>query len=171
MRKPLSHCDRYLKLCIWFALRFEMPSIDRTNGLPENVQCHILSFLPIRRTVSTSILSKRWTNIWRNVSTLIFIDFLYGQKAYFLFNEFVYSLLLSRNYIKSFTFRIGYDYPRFGLFLFQISSNGSMLWYNTEFSTSIFPKWMLILTCLLAFWAVEPLLFLNVTESLWMWRV
>lgn len=131
---------------------------------------HILSFLPIRRIVSTSILSKRWANIWRNVSTLIFIDFLYGQKAYFLFNEFVYSLLLSRNYIKSFTFRIGYDYPRFGLFLFQISSNGSMLWYNTEFSTSIFPKWMLILTCLLAFWVVEPLLFLNVTESLWMWR-
>ncbi|XP_031122496.1 putative F-box/LRR-repeat protein At3g18150 [Ipomoea triloba] len=41
-------------------------SIDYISSLPESVIHHILSFLPFRRIVRTSVLSKTWNRFWSN---------------------------------------------------------------------------------------------------------
>ncbi|EOA16750.1 hypothetical protein CARUB_v10004959mg [Capsella rubella] len=38
--------------------------MDRINGLPDEVLVKILTFLPTKKAVSTSILSKRWEFLW-----------------------------------------------------------------------------------------------------------
>lgn len=49
-------------------------SLDRISKLPDSVLCHILSFLPTKYAVGTSILSTRWQYIWISVATLDFND-------------------------------------------------------------------------------------------------
>ncbi|KAK2414103.1 FBD-associated F-box protein [Trifolium repens] len=71
---------------------------DIINTLPDAVLCHILSFLETKQYVATSIISKRWNNLWRSVPAMdlghtVFTD----QNAYLRFIHFVYSVLLSRD--------------------------------------------------------------------------
>ncbi|KAI3897033.1 hypothetical protein MKX03_015857, partial [Papaver bracteatum] len=45
---------------------------DRISELPESLIHHILSFLPIKFIASTTILSKRWNNLWLSLPILDF---------------------------------------------------------------------------------------------------
>ncbi|CAK8569933.1 unnamed protein product [Lathyrus sativus] len=45
---------------------------DRISCLPDHVIDHILSYLPIREAVRTSVLSKIWRNNWHTLPNLVF---------------------------------------------------------------------------------------------------
>ncbi|CAL1385029.1 unnamed protein product [Linum trigynum] len=47
-------------------------AIDRVSHLPNNILHHILSFLDTESTVQTSILSRRWRCLWKDVPVLNF---------------------------------------------------------------------------------------------------
>jgi hypothetical protein len=87
---------------------------DRISTLPDDVLCHILSFLKTEEAVATSILSNRWKHLWLSVPVLDFSHtLLTDQEANFRFNDFVYSILLSRDStlpIKKFCLQITYNY-------------------------------------------------------------
>jgi hypothetical protein len=44
--------------------------VDLVSNLPEEVRCHILSFLPTKHAALTSVLSKSWLNLWKLVPNL-----------------------------------------------------------------------------------------------------
>ncbi|CAJ2663832.1 unnamed protein product [Trifolium pratense] len=48
---------------------------DRISNLPDGLRSHVLSFLPTKTTVQTSILSKKWHHIWKHQSVLYFTEF------------------------------------------------------------------------------------------------
>ncbi|KAL8513983.1 hypothetical protein ACS0TY_013192 [Phlomoides rotata] len=54
----------------------EEPSVhrDRLSGLPLSLIHHILSFLRMRDVVSTTLLSKRWVDLWTTVPCLNFCE-------------------------------------------------------------------------------------------------
>ncbi|ESW10493.1 hypothetical protein PHAVU_009G214300 [Phaseolus vulgaris] len=54
---------------------------DRLSDLPDGVLLYIMEFLPTRQVVQNSVLSKRWKNLWKSLSTLSFKPF-YGIRKY-----------------------------------------------------------------------------------------
>ncbi|XP_040943875.1 F-box/LRR-repeat protein At4g14103 isoform X2 [Gossypium hirsutum] len=51
-----------------------MCSEDRISSLPDHILCHILSFLPLKEAVRTSIISTKWRYLFASISTIEFDD-------------------------------------------------------------------------------------------------
>ncbi|KAF3582166.1 hypothetical protein Bca4012_033299 [Brassica carinata] len=45
---------------------------DRISELPEALLLHILSYVPTKDVIATSVLSKRWRSLWKMVPKLEF---------------------------------------------------------------------------------------------------
>ncbi|XP_071720984.1 F-box/FBD/LRR-repeat protein At1g16930-like [Rutidosis leptorrhynchoides] len=72
--------------------------MDRISCLPDDVICHILSFLPTKHAVATSILSSRWVNLWSFLPIIDLDDHLYlnplkKESSSVLFLDFVNRVL------------------------------------------------------------------------------
>ncbi|PRQ41627.1 putative F-box domain-containing protein [Rosa chinensis] len=44
--------------------------VDRISALPDDILVSIVSFLEIKEAAATSILSRRWQNVWEYTMTL-----------------------------------------------------------------------------------------------------
>jgi len=94
-------------------------SYDVISSLPDAIICHILSFLPTKQVVATSVLSKRWKHHWRSVPDIDLTDDQDVQQTDAIelddrdslspFNEFVDSVLIKLDSIKSFRLKVGYN--------------------------------------------------------------
>ncbi|KAL2943734.1 hypothetical protein RDABS01_032081, partial [Bienertia sinuspersici] len=82
-------------------------NVDRLTDLPPYLRCHILSFLPTRCAVATSILSKRWSYLWISIPALDFTELpssitnwnsvVVNQAQYVRFRSYVNRVLLLSN--------------------------------------------------------------------------
>ncbi|XP_059652251.1 putative F-box/FBD/LRR-repeat protein At5g22670 [Cornus florida] len=76
---------------------------DRISNLPDSLIVHILSFLPTKYAVQTSILSSRWKHIWASVPALDFdvnlrffpVEISNSSKSYSNFMSFVDRVLFN----------------------------------------------------------------------------
>jgi len=89
--------------------------VDKISSLPDAILSHILSLIPTKEAVATSILSKRWIHLWKSVDNIDFSDVKVNNVvSNYKFNEFMYSVLVSHvtagsNFINSFVLNITYD--------------------------------------------------------------
>ena len=78
---------------------------DMISNFSDDILLYILSFLPTKQVVATSVLSKRWYLLWRSVTSFDFDDFPTdynidhdkGKEAYTNFLHSVDSFLLRRD--------------------------------------------------------------------------
>ncbi|XP_027351262.1 F-box/FBD/LRR-repeat protein At4g00160-like [Abrus precatorius] len=71
---------------------------DTISTLPDELLCHILSFLQTKHAVATSVLSKRWNPLWRSIPILDFNDDnVKDEKGIARFVEFVDYVLHARD--------------------------------------------------------------------------
>ncbi|MCI14417.1 F-box/LRR-repeat protein, partial [Trifolium medium] len=83
-------------------------AIDRISNLPDDLLCHILSFLPIENAFSTTILSKRWAPLFRSLTSLHFDDeSIHAEETLRRFSRFVDTIILSTKLIKTLHFTCG----------------------------------------------------------------
>ncbi|KAK2415176.1 FBD-associated F-box protein [Trifolium repens] len=90
-------------------------TVDAISSLPNTILSRILSLLPIKEAVATSILSKRWIHVWHTVDSIDFPDIttLNSIESIIIFNKFMDSVLVSRDaadshFIKNFRLKIKY---------------------------------------------------------------
>ncbi|KAF9611924.1 hypothetical protein IFM89_036740 [Coptis chinensis] len=95
-----------------------MKEEDRICCLHEPLLHHILSFMDMKEVVQTSLLSKRWRNVWRSVSVLNFDEVEWSKpRSKSKFKFFVDTVLLLRD---------GSDIHKFKLFFAAAHSGDSV---------------------------------------------
>ncbi|XP_015386752.1 F-box/LRR-repeat protein At4g14103 isoform X3 [Citrus sinensis] len=72
MEKSIPKCGKSERLQV-----LNQEKMDRISSLPDEILCHILSFLPIKCAVQTCILSSRWKHLWTSLPCLCFDDSLW----------------------------------------------------------------------------------------------
>lgn len=94
--------------------------MDNINELPDDLLVKILSFIPTKDVVATSLLSKRWESLWTNVRRLEYDQEYYYDKR-IGFSRFVDKSLLSYQspVLESlnFKFKSRYGYRDIGLWI------------------------------------------------------
>ncbi|XP_054784861.1 F-box/FBD/LRR-repeat protein At4g26340-like [Prosopis cineraria] len=65
---------------------------DEISKLPDSLLQHILSFLPTKEAIATSLVSKMWKPLWRSLSTLDLDDSIFGSSQHFV--QFVDAVLM-----------------------------------------------------------------------------
>jgi len=84
-------------------------NVDIISTLSDSILHHILSFLPTKQSAGTSILSKKWNQLWLSDLTLDFDDQEFPNLS--AFRHFVYSVMLMRDTsltIPSFRIKCGF---------------------------------------------------------------
>lgn len=69
--------------------KIEAINNDWLSGLPDDILCKILSFIPTKDVVATSLLSTRWKYLYRSVPTITLNDFLSPQNGESTVNRFI----------------------------------------------------------------------------------
>ncbi|CAA0816247.1 Unknown protein [Striga hermonthica] len=67
-----------------------MASIDRLSDLPDEILSHILSFLPIKTSVSTSTLAARWRFVWAYSPNIQIVE---RSMSFFAYRDVLRSIL------------------------------------------------------------------------------
>ncbi|XP_058753075.1 F-box/FBD/LRR-repeat protein At5g56420-like [Vicia villosa] len=70
---------------------------DRISALPDEIICHILSFLPTEDVFTTKLLSKRWRPLWLLLSNLDFDDRRCSRELYSQFINMVFISIYARS--------------------------------------------------------------------------
>ncbi|XP_022717103.1 F-box protein At4g09920-like [Durio zibethinus] len=88
------------------------PICQNINHLPDAILHHVLSFLPTKEAVATSVLSKRWHSLWTWVRVLDFEDSPScetNEKQRIDFMHFVYRALILNRAVSLDKFRLNCD--------------------------------------------------------------
>ncbi|KAL3653040.1 hypothetical protein CASFOL_002721 [Castilleja foliolosa] len=85
-------------------------SIDRLSALPDDILIHILSFLGLKESVVSSVLSKRWKFLWTELPELIFVDLNQEIEKIHEFVAVVNKALLTRSRIHLRKFDVCFRY-------------------------------------------------------------
>ncbi|KAI9108007.1 hypothetical protein K1719_020880 [Acacia pycnantha] len=105
---------------------------DRISDLPDSLLLHILSFLPAKEAIATSLLSKRWRALWFSLPTLEFRrqDF----QRFTFFHQFVEKMLelVDLKAVKKFVFECAY-YKSHDYFIPQRMSD----WINAVITNKV----------------------------------
>ncbi|KAH1042960.1 hypothetical protein GYH30_025009, partial [Glycine max] len=68
---------------------------DKISELPDNILLHMMDFMDTREAVQTCVLSKRWNNLWKRLSTLLFNTSKF--ESVFKINKFLCRFLSDRD--------------------------------------------------------------------------
>ncbi|TYG78503.1 hypothetical protein ES288_D02G064000v1 [Gossypium darwinii] len=85
---------------------------DRISSFPDPILCHILSFLPIKEAVRTSIISTKWRYLFASISTIKFDGYSMSgltDRNIDSFKNFVDRLLKSPDQVRLDCFRLSHE--------------------------------------------------------------
>ncbi|KAL3652533.1 hypothetical protein CASFOL_002214 [Castilleja foliolosa] len=85
-----------------------MSSIDRISALQDDLLCHILSFLPTKDSVATSVLSTRWRHLWAHVPNVDFDSEHHTKGRLTNFCDIIYRVMLMYKVHNINNFRLSY---------------------------------------------------------------